>query len=157
MKKTVGPINKEGWGPGPWQDEQDAYAWKDASTGLDCRITRTPGVGILCGYVRIPYGHALYNRKNIPRVFEDLFNVHGGITYSEMEKNIIWKWWKIIVSRHELWVGFDTAHSDDYMPAMKNIRNNSWWASHGTYKDEMFVMTECANLARQIKEANNDR
>jgi hypothetical protein len=53
--------DKEGWGPGPWQEEPDKLQWIDATTGLPCIILRGP-VGSLCGYVGVEVDHPWHGK-----------------------------------------------------------------------------------------------
>lgn len=103
-----------------------------------------------CGYVRIPFGHALYGlryhdhlpgqdlsnepigKRGILLAFtatgkwrvEDYFNVHGGLTFSEWMKKGGW------------WLGFDCNHLYDHI----NIQ------------DADYVESECRSLVDQINE-----
>lgn len=57
--KEYRTIDKDGWGPGPWQDEPDKRQWQDEATGLPCLIVRGPS-GALCGYVGISKEHPAF-------------------------------------------------------------------------------------------------
>ena len=58
--------------------------------------------GHLCGYVRIPETHPYFRKEDI-----DL-DCHGGINFNE--------------AHEEHWIGFDCAHSGDYVPTMEYMR-----------------------------------
>ncbi|MFE5092096.1 hypothetical protein ACFRCI_17325 [Streptomyces sp. NPDC056638] len=72
--------------------EQDAIKQWDAY-GMPCLIRA--GFTSLNGYVRLPQGK--YDSKTVERIFE----THWGITYGPDEEG---------------WIGFDTAHANDYWP-----------------------------------------
>lgn len=105
--------------------EPDYLAWMDLKTGLHCRIKRIPYHGHLCGYVGVPKEHPSWGvgLEKAP------FDVHGGITYSEMEGET---WW----------FGFDCAHAGDLIPGSPSPGH--------TYKDIEYVKRECMKLAEQL-------
>ena len=51
------PVNRDGWGPGPWDGEPDRVEFKHA--GLPCLLLRGPS-GAWCGYAAVAPGHALH-------------------------------------------------------------------------------------------------
>lgn len=63
-----------------------------------------------------------------------LFNVHGGITYSEQEDD-------------GYWYGFDCAHSGDLCPASRYAFD---FGGPSEYRDIEYVKGECASLAAQL-------
>lgn len=99
MTRSVlyGPEFREGWGPGPWQDEPDQIIWRVGP--YKCEIHRSAILGHLCGYIAIGRWHPAFKRRDVARDFE----MHGGCTYAQREGNR----WKI---------GFDCAHIGDLVP-----------------------------------------
>jgi hypothetical protein len=68
---------------------------------FECEIIRCPNTW--CGYVKTNKFHPIWKNKDI----EDLFGVHGGITYQNIGS---------------LTIGFDTNHYDDDSPfSMKKL------------------------------------
>ena len=88
---VLAPIARDGWGPGPWDDEPDYAAWVHA--GFHCRAERQAESGAWSGYVTLPEGHPALLRD------EGSWGVHGGITGG---------------SRRTL--GFDCGHIGDLRP-----------------------------------------
>lgn len=70
-------------GRGPWQDEPDKLAWRDAATGLDCIILRQAS-GALGGYVGIDPGHPLhgFHHDAVPPSLG--ISPHRGLDYSAL-------------------------------------------------------------------------
>jgi len=62
--------------------------------------------GHICGYVKVPETHPLFRKKK--ECWDADLECHGGITFSE--------------AHEEHWIGFDCAHSGDYVPTMEHIR-----------------------------------
>jgi hypothetical protein len=56
-------VNKAALPPGPWSEEEDRKTWKDPASGYCCAVVRQPGMGALCGYVRIPVGHPFHGKE----------------------------------------------------------------------------------------------
>lgn len=63
-----------------------------------------------------------------------LFNVHGGITFSDN------------FDTGGYWYGFDCSHCDDLSPSYDSF------AAHREYRDVEYVKAECASLAKQLKQ-----
>jgi hypothetical protein len=100
----------------PWEDEPDHAEWVDKpnglptsnGTGFKCRILRNDTTGTLCGYVGVPNGHRFWGMhydEDEPDLMAISREVHGGLTFAGGEKG----WW---------FFGFDTAHADDFAPAI---------------------------------------
>lgn len=62
--------------------------------------------GHLAGYVKVPERHPLFRKKK--ECWDVDLECHGGITFSE--------------AHEEHWIGFDCAHSADYIPSMELFR-----------------------------------
>lgn len=161
---------KDDWGPGPWQDEPDRAEWRDPATGLPCLAVRAMHTGAWCGYVAVPPGHPLHGKG-----YDDLnLDVHGGPTYANAcrgdichvpapgEPDDVW------------WIGFDCGHAFDLVPslaatlrslrpriiaapdveaAFEHLRDLSS-PLRDVYRTLDYVKGECADLARQLKEAD---
>jgi hypothetical protein len=85
--------------------------WEHA--GLSCTVIFTKMGEIKshrCGYVRVTESHPLFevhynnfgNQINIDTI-NDIYEVHGGVTFSGTSKNYEKGWW----------IGFDCAHLED--------------------------------------------
>lgn len=97
----------------------------------------------------------LWDRKKITP--ELLFDVHGGITYSDNKKDYP------IVDHHLWWFGFDCNHCDDakdWKTTKKNFPKEEWenyykvdqmYPIQGIIRTKEYVEQECKNLAAQIK------
>lgn len=85
----------------PWKDEPDADEGQFA--GFNWCLKRTPGIGVWCGYVNVPYGHPWYLKDYDDEPVCDI-GVHGGITYAQHD-GLEWR------------VGFDCGHAFDLMPS----------------------------------------
>jgi hypothetical protein len=95
----------------PWENEPDHAEWVQEPSGYKCRIRRNGTTGTLCGYVGIPKEHKFWGvnydgDEEIHAIAED---VHGGLTYSQQGDD---GWW---------YFGFDTAHHDDFAPAIVEL------------------------------------
>ena len=145
---------KAEYGPGPWHDEPDKVQWPDVETGLPCLIVRNQS-GALCGYVGLPAEHPWATADS----YWDLpVSVHGGLTYmdpcrkdSPEDAGICH-----IPGPGEpddvVWVGFDTAHGEDYVPAYNSPEATYQWG--GEYRDMAYVTAQVTGLARQVAEAS---
>ena len=146
--KTWKSKDKSNWPVGVWQDEPDKAQWVDEESGLDCLIVRGPS-GSLCGYVGVPESHNCFKKD----YYDVEVDVHGGLTFSdlcsepekvesnvchtgEVANDIVW------------WLGFDTAHSEDYTP--KHGFHQYEWERGQTYKTLNYVKREVTSLAKQL-------
>lgn len=95
-------------------------------------IWRHPVFGTLNGYIGVKRRHPLYRNMSIN------LSVHGGVTFTGKlnEEGFKKKFW---------YIGFDTAHSWDYVPIL-----NDGLSSH--YRDLGYVKQEVQKLLDQIKE-----
>jgi len=84
-----------------------------------------------CGYALIPAKTALgkWILENENKI-ENEINVHGGITLLKVEDDIVW-------------IGFDTAHSEDFFTLKYTVGNK-------TYKDKEYVIKETKKLIDEI-------
>lgn len=143
--------------PGVW-DKEPNYA-KFTHAGLKC-VVRRNSFGAWCGYVKLPPGKLLNAVKRIEqrREYNPLYkkfrggigynakvlrgvSVHGGLTYSgKLRRNTGGL-------ERGLWVGFDCAHSCDFVPKMASFS----FADQSQYRDMTFVIDETSSLAEQVK------
>jgi hypothetical protein len=146
-------IDRTGWPAGPWDTEPDRLEWRMSEPpGYPCLIVRSEATGVLCGYVGLPPGHPAHGQG----LDEVDVSVHGGLTYADKcsgrichvpapgEPEDVW------------WLGFDTGHAFDYMPAVA-----AGLASAGAaprlpgpggdhYRDVAYVRAEVEQLAAQL-------
>lgn len=127
------------WGYGEWVEEADECRFEH--NGIQCKILRVYYVdadilfdGHLCGYCKIPSSHS---DINVDYTENYDYKAYGGITYDSVNKHL------------ERWIGFDCAHSNDVVPSMNKVKDDSI-IFHGSYKNMKFVENECRNLAEQI-------
>ena len=108
--------------------------------GYHCVIKRMmyPSGGQLNGYVRLPKGHKFYGKG-----YDDIpVECHGGLTFAgELEDG-----------DSDYYIGFDTAHFQDYMPFMQfalpaTLRFDDPCAH---YKDIAYVRNECKKIVDQL-------
>ena len=144
---------KAEWGPGPWHNEPDKVQWPDEATGLPCLIVRNQS-GALCGYVGMPAEHPWARADSY---WDIPISVHGGLTYmgpcqkdASEDAGICH-----IPGPGEpdglMWIGFDTAHSGDYVPG---FAPGFYTLSDPTYKDMAYMTAQVTGLARQVAEAS---
>lgn len=105
--------------------------------------------GHLCGYVKIPKRHSLYDKE-----WDNMdIDCHGGITSNQ---------------RHEEhWIGFDCAHSGDYVPSVEKFRKENKihelfpiqkeFNMSPVYRNIEFVMNECIKIVDQLIEIEKNR
>ena len=98
--------------------------------------------GQLNGYVRIPKAHKFYQKG-----YDDLdmIECHGGLTFSgDLEEDGDW------------YIGFDTAHYQDYMPFMQMFlgkNGNPLIDRNEQYRDINYVRQECKRIVDQLGQA----
>lgn len=76
-------------------------------SGYECVIIGT-NAGTRCGYVAIPKSHVLYGKSFFDINKEYKFDVHGRLTYSDMQGD-----YPIKNDKNYWWIGFDCCHSFD--------------------------------------------
>lgn len=125
----------------PWENEPDELDWIDPETNFHCFMRRGP-YKAWNGYVGIPPTSPLYENEDIDA------DVHGGITFIGYAYG-----WK---ETCDLWmVGFDCAHSFDYLPSLEEFSNKDRLLFQDisiSYKDIDYVKKEVESLAKQLKE-----
>ena len=152
------------WPPGEWDHEPDKVQWTDAATGLACLAKRQPNRGHWCGYVGVPPSHPWHGKS-----YNDLPdygpNVHGGLTFSDdcqegPPAETICHVPAPGEPEHLWWFGFDCAHAWDQSPDdhVRALSGDPIWALNydSTYRSLWYVRSECARLAKQIKELRRD-
>ncbi len=134
-------------------------AWEHA--GFRCVVLAHRDIGFRCGYVGVPVVHPLYGVNygaagecnGAPSTPEAMFEVHGGLTYSNGSGDYPAK------AEGLWWFGFDCGHAEDAPdPAI----------SKGPYKNNIcrifmerlecgeirtldYVIAECESLAKQLR------
>lgn len=93
--------------------------------------------GQLNGYIRIPKAHKYYGKG-----YDDIpIECHGGLTFAgDLESDGDW------------YIGFDTAHYQDYMPFMQmTIGHHKFTELHDNeqYRDIDYVRNECKRIVDQ--------
>lgn len=147
--KTDEWIDKRNWGAGEWQDEPDRAEWVDEKTGYPCIIRRVELHGALCGYVGIPEKHPYFGLGDSDL---DDVDVHGGLTFAsncqeENPRGICHQ-----SPEKRWWLGFDTAHCDDYLPKMeRDYPSMPRFGRTQTYKNFEYMKNQIASLAAQLK------
>ena len=104
--------------------EQEGNNKKFTYKGYECEIKRIPGMGHLCGYVKL--------KQSIAHSFIDDIECHGGITFNE---NGV--------------IGFDCAHLMDLIPLMPS---EFYAIKRGTYRDMEYCQNECKSIVDQLVE-----
>lgn len=145
------------WGYGEWIEEPDfiEFIYKD----YECMVVRTALKkhceefhmfgGHLCGYVKIHESHPYYKT---PADDMQIF-CHGGLTF-----------------KLKPWVGFDCAHSHDYIPSIEHLKKINPVLSDiikafpipedckdspiftNTYRNVSYCVEECKNIVNQLIE-----
>jgi hypothetical protein len=154
------------WGDGEWVQEPNQASFN--YLGYDCRVYRIlhpewhPNTdymfgGHLCGYVRIPSEHPYFEKH-----YHDMtIDCHGDLTYAKHG---------IADSLEGFWIGFDCAHSSDYIPSVEKIfRENKIGNPFSTpkeykkysifnqvYRNFEFVIHECQNIVDQLIKVQNE-
>lgn len=155
-------IDRSRWPPGEWDGEPDKVQWKDRDTGVPC-VARRGRRGNWCGYVGVAPGHPWHGIgwSDLP----GYPSVHGGLTFAGgCQKGAPEETICHIPGpgepEHLWWFGFDCAHAWDYSPDDKVYE-----VAHGypftvsadqSYRTLGYVRSQCAQLARQIKETRCD-
>ncbi len=132
-------------GDEPWHGEPNRVQWRDASTGYQCLILRGP-LGSLCGYVRVPRGHALHGKPYTHRTVYRTANVHGGLSFSGCLGG------RLMKRGH--WFGFDCAHCFDLVP---ELRKRFPPLFGQVYRTVDYVRAECTALAEQLAKRKGQR
>lgn len=125
--------------------------WGGVLDGFDCRAERmnVDYLGCINGYIRIPEGHPWYGLgyDECDKLDPD---VHGGITYNQeglsTPSGNLPGWW----------LGFDTAHAGDLIPAQPADGSPDMSFQGDVYRDMDFVRSELSSLARQAKEVRDE-
>lgn len=113
--------------------------------GYKCVIKRMMYLGgQLNGYVRIPKASKFYDATKQDMGYDDIpIECHGGLTFTgKLEDE----------PEDEFYIGFDTAHFQDYMPFMQFQLSQYFNHEHEseTYKDINYVRKECRDIVDQL-------
>ena len=134
------PPPKSEWREGPWTNEPDEVEFEHA--GFPCVVSRVPETGALCGYVGLPHGHPWFGMSFMAIDA----SVHGCLTYGAEE---------VDEDGARYWIGFDTAHGLDRMPAIEALFDHGAIRGlGGTYRDLAYVRRETERLAEQARTAS---
>ncbi len=156
--KEYRTLDRSKWPSGAWDDEPDKMQWADPETGLPCLAVRNWS-GAWCGYVGVAEGHPHFGKN-----YDDVpAEVHCGLTFSDacqpaaVEARGICHVPGPGEPDHVWWLGFDCAHCYDYSPRdAERARDEGgiWALTHDVeYRTLRYVRNQCAQLARQFKEA----
>jgi hypothetical protein len=138
------PIDRSNWRPGPWDGEPNRMDWRHA--GLPCFALRNR-LGVWCGYVGVPRGHALFGLT-----YDEVdVRVHGGLTYASRCEAPICHVPQPGESDEIWWFGFDCAHGGDLIPGMQAVMGNLQAFRGDIYRDLAYVKAETDQLADQLK------
>lgn len=151
-----------------WEQEPDFLEWRDAATGLRCRIERHPTLLHLCGYVAMPRDHRLLRtrisaarkrgcpkgRLRLERMEDTFGNVHGGVTFLGFRPKCgpchPYRSRMPFYAQDTHWVGFDCAHFNDYAPGLGADKRLHLELGCLTYRTWEWVKAETEVLARHI-------
>ena len=129
------------------KEEGDSFDFE--AFGLPCYLMRNKSLGHWCGYVQVPKDSRLFGKNysfysasengisKLEQAINDLA-VHGGLTYAGDRKQD---------GNH--WFGFDCGHFGDLCLYQLDYNLGD---SCAIYRDKEYVIEECKNLAKQIKE-----
>lgn len=137
-------VDRDGWAQGEWDNECDEIKWTDQETGYLCEAIRQTS-GAWCGYVSIPLTHKKLSEPcNCCNMYHWLekTEVHGGVTFSRLNDD-----------KSLFIIGFDCMHYGDKIP---NYRISAIYSENYVYRDEKFVIKEVTNLAKKLKELENE-
>jgi hypothetical protein len=141
------PIDRTGWGPGPWDDEPDRVEWRHIS-GLACLMRRNHH-GVWCGYVAVPTEHPMHGRA-----YSDVdVDVHDGLTYSHSCQGDICHVPQPGESDDVWWFGFDCGHLGDYLPGVAahlRLIGHAYPDPDAVYCMLAYVQAETNRLADQL-------
>lgn len=138
-------VDRTGWAPGPWDTEPDRIEWR--SHGMPALMVRNH-VGAWCGYVGLAPGHPAHGKG-----YDEVdVEAHGGLTYAARCAGHICHVPRDGESDEVWWLGFDTAHSWDYVPSLARYMLTLYPDPTGitTYRDVAYVRAEVERLAEQL-------
>ena len=117
FKRVIDRSQWIGAAKGPWDDEDDLIM--DKYMKHLWMVFRHPNLGHLCGYFVVHTNKLL--RKHKCNFFDSQYwdlNIHGGVTYKEdhfpQAKELLVGKFKL--TKHDLIVGFDCGHCNDFSP-----------------------------------------
>jgi hypothetical protein len=107
------------------------------------RVIRNRDNGYLCGYVGVHEGYEVYKKNYSELNDKSIYQVHGGLTFSNYMKNL---------SYNNLWyIGFDCNHYADLCPiAHPGLTRLLETSNFKTYKTFGFVMSELYKLSDSL-------
>ena len=155
-------INKSEWPEGPWHNEVDFRFWPEGD--VPCMMGRNPWSGNWLAYVGVPNEHPWHGKNG-----EDLFDVHGGCTYSGyMAHDDMYVFHftdddprpslpntSVELIRLPWWLGWDYHHGFDYAPGMaafyaknmigRNILEEKYYTQAEVVKEVEAVVNQAVN------------
>lgn len=107
------------------------------------RVIRNRDNGYLCGYVGVHEGYEVYKKNYSELNDRSIYQVHGGLTFSNYMKNL---------SYNNLWyIGFDCNHYADLCPiAHPGLTRLIEASNFKTYKTFEFVMSKLYKLSDSL-------
>lgn len=157
IHKYTAEWKEKWWGEGEWVNEPDLVSFEHM--GIQCKVLRMGDAkepfdkyfhvfgGYLNGYVAIPSDHPYYQKK-----YEDMdIECHQGLTFGKYS------------DAH--WIGFDCAHSGDYVPStehwMQECRDRDEVLKKRSnlhdspifkqiYRNIQFCIDQCKHIAEQL-------
>ena len=144
--------DKSEWPKGEWDNEPDRIDFIHA--GFSCFILRNR-LGAWCGYVGVPKDHPLYK---VHYNDCDNFDVHGGLTYSDVCSGHICHVPQEGMPGDVWWLGFDTGHINDFQPGLWSIESKYFGiGERGSYKNVDYATEETKQLAEQLRDYDNEQ
>jgi len=156
-------VDRSLWVRGEWDTEPDFVYWFDRDTWYRCLMVRHAEMGHLCGYVGVTKSHPAYYMHEA--ALESSLEVHGGVT-AVRDESVVSDFGASLGAEYGIpstiyplgpeptkWIGFDCAHSGDYIPAMAvHPRRPAQWPNslNTTYRTMDYVRQQCARLAWQL-------
>lgn len=144
MEEAEHVFDRTGWPAGPWDQEPNRVDFKHA--GFPCFVQRNWS-GAWCGYVGVPPTHKLYK---VPYQQASDYNVHGGLTYSNVCNGVICHTPEPGESDDVWWFGFDCHHSGDLAPKDQSVFDFMGYPN--TYRNLDYVIKEAKSLAEQLED-----
>lgn len=156
---------RQWWDEGEWCYEPDVVEFEHQS--IKCLVKRVVAEepcaneehmfgGYLCGYVCIPQNHPYYHKP-----YEDLdIDCHKGLTFGEYGEYT-----------NEHWIGFDCAHSGDYLPSTEKLKKRFAFENpfpmekefkefsifNPVYRNMEYCIDQCKSIAEQLVKEKNEK
>ncbi|CAI3377227.1 hypothetical protein CIRMBP1304_00760 [Enterococcus cecorum] len=100
--------------------------------GFECVIARND-LGVLCGYLSFKLGHKLYGATvEYMETHFPYLPFHGGVTFANKGIYV-----DLPIITNDWYIGFDCAHSFDYIPAYENRIDGLEYRDHKYVKQRL--------------------